>query len=156
MKTCNTRLFFQCLQTKQMKLLSMVMVLTQGDNGSTNFYRQYFDLLWLFLSFMGLNLSIFVSFPYIHLTGYQLTAHLSQAAENILNKFQFPSWSTSHWGNWLKLGWPSKCFSATSVFTWQCVNFTRKKLFRKPQSDNKNWHIREKVTAWGHWGSKVS
>ena len=75
---------------------------------------------------------------------------------------QFPSWSTSHCDKWLKLeGGPVEqmlaCFSATSFLAWQCVNFTRKKLFRKPQSDNKNWHIRDKIAARGHHlGSGVS
>ena len=44
----------------------------------------------------------------------------------------------------------------SSVKAWQCVNFTRKKLFRKPQSDNKNWHIPVKRWQPGGIGGQKS
>ena len=44
--------------------------------GAKIFYGQFFELQRLFLSFMGLNPSIFVSFPYyIRLPVYQLIVH---------------------------------------------------------------------------------
>ena len=67
--------FLKC-QQKMVKQSSVASFHRNFLEGSTIYYRQFFELLWLFLSFMGLNLSIFVSFPYIPLHGYQLTGHL--------------------------------------------------------------------------------
>ena len=75
--------------------------------------------------------------------------------------------ATAHWGNWLELegGLDSQILHTllhafplhlSSVKAWQCVNFTRKKLFRKPQSDNKNWHIPVKRWQPGGIGGQKS
>ena len=63
--------FLKC-QQKMVKQSSVASFHRNFLEGSTIYYRQFFELLWLFLSFMGLNLSIFASFPYIRLPVYQL------------------------------------------------------------------------------------
>ena len=56
--------FLKC-QQKMTKLSSFASFHRKLLEGSMIFYGQFFELLWLFLSFMYLNLSIFVSFLYI-------------------------------------------------------------------------------------------
>ena len=91
--------------------------------------------------------------------------HKNLESSNSPKLIQKPA--TAHWGNWLKLegGLDSQILHTklhafplhlSSVKAWQCVNFTRKKLFRKPQSDNKNWHIPVKRWQPGGIGGQKS